>query len=97
MSLENASWTIVALALTHGSQGGDRLAGDPNWGISMADGTTLGKAIRIKGEDHGEEDLVIEGKVEGTISLKENHLTLERSALVTAHAEVKIVTIKGEM
>jgi cytoskeletal protein CcmA (bactofilin family) len=63
----------------------------------MADRTTLGKAIRIKGEVHGEEDLVIEGNVEGTITLKDNHLTLERSALVTAHVEVKNVTIKGEM
>ena len=63
----------------------------------MSSGTTLGKAIRIKGEVHGEEDLVIEGRVEGTIALRDNHLTLERSALVEAHVEVKNVTIKGEM
>lgn len=57
----------------------------------------IGKAIRIKGELHGEEDLVIEGKVEGTISLKKNHLTLERSAVITAHVEVENITIKGQM
>jgi cytoskeletal protein CcmA (bactofilin family) len=57
----------------------------------------IGKAIRIKGELHGEEDLVIEGKVEGTISLKKNHLILERSAVITAHVEVENVTIKGQM
>jgi cytoskeletal protein CcmA (bactofilin family) len=57
----------------------------------------IGKAIRIKGELHGEEDLIIEGKVEGTISLKKNHLILERSAVITAHVEVQNVTIKGQM
>src|SRR5215831_3130248 len=57
----------------------------------------IGKAIRIKGELHGEEDLVIEGKVEGTIALKKNHLILERSAVITAHVEVENITIKGEM
>ena len=44
----------------------------------------IGKAIRIKGELHGEEDLIIEGKVEGTIALKKNHLILERSAVIAA-------------
>jgi cytoskeletal protein CcmA (bactofilin family) len=57
----------------------------------------IGKAIRIKGELHGEEDLVIEGKVEGTISLKKNHLILERSAVIAASVEVENITIKGQM
>ena len=50
----------------------------------MSQGTPglIGKAIRIKGELHGEEDLIIEGKVEGTIALKKNHLILERSAVI---------------
>jgi len=57
----------------------------------------IGKAIRIKGELHGEEDLIIEGRVEGTIALKKNHLILERSAVITAHVEVENITIKGTM
>jgi len=57
----------------------------------------IGKAIRIKGELHGDEDLIIEGRVEGTIALKKNHLILERSAVITAHVEVQTVTIKGQM
>jgi cytoskeletal protein CcmA (bactofilin family) len=59
--------------------------------------TTLGKAIRINGEVQGDEDLVIEGKVEGTIALKKNHLTLENTAVITAHVEVENITIKGQM
>src|SRR5258708_6838880 len=57
----------------------------------------IGKAIRIKGELYGEEDLTIEGKVEGTITLRKNHLILERAAVIAAHVEVESVTIKGEM
>ena len=57
----------------------------------------IGKAIRIKGELHGEEDLVIEGLVEGTIELKNNHLILEKSAVITAHVEVENITIKGQL
>lgn len=57
----------------------------------------IGKAISIKGELHGEEDLIIEGRVDGTIALKKNHLILERSAVITAHVEVQNITIKGQM
>jgi cytoskeletal protein CcmA (bactofilin family) len=46
---------------------------------------------------HGEEDLVIEGRVDGTIALKSNHLTLECSAVITAHVEVQNITVKGQM
>jgi cytoskeletal protein CcmA (bactofilin family) len=59
--------------------------------------TVIGKAIQIKGEVQGEEDLVIEGKVEGTISLRKNHLILERSASVAADVEVENITIKGRI
>jgi len=57
----------------------------------------IGKAISIKGELHGEEDLIIEGKVEGTIALKKNHLILERSAVISASVEVENITIRGSM
>lgn len=57
----------------------------------------IGKAIRIKGKLKGEEDLVVEGKVEGTLSFKNNHVTLERSAVIKADVDVKEITIKGDM
>jgi cytoskeletal protein CcmA (bactofilin family) len=59
--------------------------------------TVIGKAIEIKGELEGEEDLVIEGKVQGTISLKKNHLTIEQSAVIAADVEVQNVTIRGRI
>ncbi len=57
----------------------------------------IGKGIRIKGVLRGGEDLAIHGSVEGTITLKDNHLTLEREAIVRAQIEVKDITIYGDI
>ena len=55
----------------------------------------IGEGIRIRGRLRGAEDLVIEGAVEGTISLTENHLILERSATIEANVDVKKITVRG--
>lgn len=57
----------------------------------------IGKGIRITGKLRGGEDLVIQGRIEGSIELEDNHLVLERSAVVNANAEVKNITVRGEM
>lgn len=57
----------------------------------------IGKGIRITGRLRGGEDLVIEGKIEGSIALEDNHLVLEQSAIIKANAEVKNITIRGVM
>ncbi len=62
----------------------------------MADAGRIGKAFRIKGELHGEEDLVIEGTVEGEITLQK-HLTIESSGVINANMKAAEVTIRGEV
>lgn len=65
----------------------------------MADPLTpgiIGKGIRIKGNLSGSGDLVIEGQVEGHVSLK-NHLTIEPTGRVMADIEAEQLTINGEM
>ena len=57
----------------------------------------IGKAIRIRGQLSGGEDLEIEGRVEGTITLSQNHLTLARSAVISANIEAQNITICGEV
>ena len=56
----------------------------------------IGKGILIKGELHGEEDLVIEGRVEGNITLKK-HLVVENTGIVLADVQTENITVKGEM
>lgn len=56
----------------------------------------IGSKITIRGNLTGSEDLVIEGRVEGTVGLK-NHLTIEESGVVEADIDVAEATINGEM
>lgn len=56
----------------------------------------IGKGLFIKGELHGEEDLIIEGRVEGVITLKK-HLVIEDSGIILADIQTENITVKGEM
>jgi cytoskeletal protein CcmA (bactofilin family) len=55
----------------------------------------IGKGIRIKGVVRGKEDLVVEGEVDGSITLPEHHLTLERPSRTTAEVRARNATIRG--
>ncbi len=56
----------------------------------------IGKGLHIKGELHGEEDLIIEGAVEGTITMAKS-LTIETGGKIKADIETENITIRGEM
>jgi len=60
-----------------------------------ANAVVISKGIRIKGVVRGKEDLVIEGEVDGSISLPEHHLTLERPSRTTAEVKARNATIRG--
>jgi cytoskeletal protein CcmA (bactofilin family) len=57
----------------------------------------IGKTITIKGDITGEESLVIEGKVDGTVHLKSNDLTVGQSGRVNANLAANVVRIDGEV
>ena len=57
----------------------------------------IGKSITIKGDVTGDEDLVIEGRVEGRIELKNQHLTIGPNGSVKAQIDAKQVTIVGRV
>lgn len=54
----------------------------------------IGKNITIRGNLSGGEDLVVEGRVEGTVNLS-NHLTVESSGIVEADLDVEDLTVNG--
>jgi cytoskeletal protein CcmA (bactofilin family) len=56
----------------------------------------IGKGLFIRGELHGEEDLVIEGSVEGTITMQKS-LTIETGGRIKADIETENITVRGEM
>jgi len=57
----------------------------------------IGKTITIKGDITGEENLVIEGKVDGSVQIKKNDLTVGQSGRVTANLQANVVRIDGEV
>ncbi|HEV7509261.1 MAG TPA: polymer-forming cytoskeletal protein [Thermoanaerobaculia bacterium] len=61
------------------------------------DRATIGASIFIKGDLSGEEDLVIEGRVEGKVDLKQNNVTVGKNGKVKADVWGRVVTIEGEV
>jgi cytoskeletal protein CcmA (bactofilin family) len=55
----------------------------------------IGKSIVFKGELSGDEDLVIDGRVEGHIQLPSHQLTIGAHGKVTAEVQAKCVIIVG--
>ncbi|HKF49203.1 MAG TPA: polymer-forming cytoskeletal protein [Terracidiphilus sp.] len=57
----------------------------------------IGKSIVIRGEVKGAEDLVIDGRVEGTVQLAENRLTVGPNANVAADLSARDVLVMGKV
>jgi cytoskeletal protein CcmA (bactofilin family) len=57
----------------------------------------IGKSIVICGEVRGSEDLVLDGRVEGTVTLAEGRLTVGPSAHISADLSAKDVLIMGRV
>jgi cytoskeletal protein CcmA (bactofilin family) len=56
---------------------------------------TIGRSLFIKGEVTGSEPLYIDGRVEGSIHLPGNRVTIGQNGSVVAHIEAKEVIILG--
>lgn len=55
----------------------------------------IGPKISFKGELSGEEDLLIQGRVEGSIDLKGNHLTIGSQGVIKANVAARTITVEG--
>jgi cytoskeletal protein CcmA (bactofilin family) len=57
----------------------------------------IGPSIVIKGEVSGEEDLLIQGRVEGKIDLNGNQVSIGESGEVYADIQAKVIQIDGKV
>jgi cytoskeletal protein CcmA (bactofilin family) len=57
--------------------------------------TILGRSITVRGEIVGSENLTIDGKVDGTITLTESRLTIGPNAQVNANLQVHDFVVQG--
>ena len=95
-SSEEPTLSSVPLAAGHETTAARRpntSAGSP----AAADRATIGKSLQIKGEVIGSESLYIDGKVEGTISLPDNRVTIGRDAQVSANITAREVVVFGKV
>jgi cytoskeletal protein CcmA (bactofilin family) len=66
--------------------------------MKPAEGSTvIGKSVVIRGELSGNEDLYIDGDIEGTVTLPESRLTIGPNARVRADLSVRDVIIFGHL
>lgn len=64
---------------------------------SMGGAAVIGPSIRIKGDVSGQEDLVVEGQVEGEISLEKHDVTIGPSGKARADVRGKNIRVEGEV
>src|SRR6202790_1031743 len=75
--------------------GSDAIRPLGNTGDRTGTGARLGSSLHVKGEISGNEDLLIDGTVEGLITLDERKLTVGASAKVTADIIAREVVVYG--
>jgi cytoskeletal protein CcmA (bactofilin family) len=56
---------------------------------------TIGPSITIHGDVTGEEDLLIQGRIEGKVDLKQNNVTIGTNGQVKADIYARTVTVEG--
>jgi len=65
--------------------------------ISSREQAVIGASIKIKGDLSGEEDLVIQGRIEGTITLPNNNVLVGRNGHLQADVKAKGVIVEGQV
>ena len=58
---------------------------------------TIGKGLFIKGEISGSESLLIDGKVEGSITIPGNRVTIGRNGQVAANISAREIVVLGKV
>ena len=64
---------------------------------TTGDQATIGKGLIIKGEISGSESLFIDGKVEGSINLPGNRVTVGRNGQVAASINAREIVVLGKV
>jgi cytoskeletal protein CcmA (bactofilin family) len=64
---------------------------------AAGDQATIGKSLVIKGEVSGSESLYVDGKIEGTINLPGNRVTVGRNGQVAANITAREIVVLGKV
>jgi len=58
---------------------------------------TIGRSISINGEVKGDEDLLIQGRVDGSVTLKQHAVTVGTDGSVKADIAARVITVEGRV
>ena len=62
-----------------------------------SDRATIGRSITINGEVKGDEDLLIQGRVDGSVTLKQHSVTVGPEGQVKADIGARVITVEGSV
>jgi len=79
------------------SEGTSSRVDSPSPARSGSERATIGPSITIRGEVTGDEDLLIQGRVDGSVDLKQNTVTVGREGKVKAGISARVVTVEGKV
>ena len=65
--------------------------------LNSTEQATIGKSLVIKGEVTGSESLYIDGRVEGSINLAGNRVTIGRNGVVGANINAREIVVIGKV
>lgn len=65
--------------------------------VNSNEQATIGKSLVIKGEVTGSESLYIDGRVEGSINLSGNRVTVGRNGVVSANVTAREIVVLGKV
>jgi cytoskeletal protein CcmA (bactofilin family) len=80
-----------------GSSSGSGAGWSPSETFNTRNAAVIGATIKIKGEVSGDENLLIEGNVVGSISLKGHDLTIGQKGTLEADLTAKTVKVEGQV
>jgi len=64
---------------------------------TTGDRANIGRSITIKGDISGDEDLHIQGTVDGSVNLKEYNVTIDPEGRVKADIHGRTITVQGQV
>jgi cytoskeletal protein CcmA (bactofilin family) len=74
-----------------------RPSATPGGAVPSGEQATIGKSLIVKGEVSGSESLYIDGKVEGSINLAGNRVTVGRNGQVAANISAREIVVLGKV
>lgn len=77
-------------------QAGTAAGGAPAASRRSGAGAVIGRSIQINGDVKGDEDLMIEGDVSGTVELRNHSLTIGKEGTVKANIYARAIAVDGK-